>query len=168
MMGNNFTRLRRNLGTKKPESRAVGPPLSNNYPLGFTFIELLITLGTLAILVMIALPSYLNNLSRSHYAEVITLIDPYREATDECITNLNTLVGCSSGTNNIPTFTGPVGQLRTLIVRNGVITARPVASNGIKTTDTYILRPTLLGNGQVTWSNAGSGCLTTKVCKPYP
>lgn len=136
---------------------------------GFTLIELMMVVAIVGILAAIAVPSYMYYIKRARYTEVITLIDPYRTQVMECITNSGgtTATGCNAGTNNIQTFTGPVGQLNTLTITNGVINATPVASNGIAATDTYRLTPTV-SNGQVTWSNAGSGCLTTNLCKPYP
>jgi type IV pilus assembly protein PilA len=68
------------------------------------------------------------------------------------------LTGCNAGSNRIPAaITSAVGAVTSLAVANGVITVTPVAANGIVATDTYILTPTIAGNGSVTWASSGGG-----------
>lgn len=128
--------------------------------LGFTIIELLITLAIIAIIAVIAVPSYLNYTRRSRYSEVVQATAPYKLGVTECYHTTGTLTACGAGQNGVPPArTIATGQVASIEVSSaGVITVTPVASNGFVATDTYVLTPTIdTTNNILTWVASGGG-----------
>lgn len=129
---------------------------------GFTLIELMIVIAIIGILASLAIPMYTNYSNKTKFAEVIQATAPFKLAVELCANETGTLENCVSGKNNIPeTFLasspdhGYVASVMTS--ERGVITA---TSQRIKAHDqekfTYMLKPTLQANGQVTWGEEGT------------
>lgn len=131
---------------------------------GFTLIELMIVVAIIGILAAIAIPAYQNYLKKSKFTEVIQASAGLKVAVETCAQDLNTVVGCTTGANAIPTLVASK-YVASGSVTDGVITITPNALEGILATDTYILTPTPAADGHLDWSNAGSGCLATNLCK---
>jgi len=124
---------------------------------GFTLLELMITVAIVGILAAIAIPSYVNYSRRAYFSEIVLDTAPFKQGVAECYQLMGTFTGCNGGGHNIPAnITTTTGKLASLSVTNGVITATPVATNGLLATDTYILTPSSVNN-VVTWVASGGG-----------
>lgn len=128
---------------------------------GFTLMELLIAIAIVAILAAIAVPSYLNYVTKSRYSEVVQTADKLKAAVASCLTErTGTTTDCDGGSYGIPANIASgsgVGIVDTVTVADSVITIVPVAGQGIVATDTYVLTPTYNANG-VTWTASGGAC----------
>ncbi len=122
---------------------------------GFTLTELLAVMVILGTIMILAIPLFRGYTEKAKYSEAVRLIDPYKKAVTWCIVTGGTKVGCDSATNNIPhTYSSDTGLVQSIIVKDGTITLVPNKQDGILTTDTYVLTPSLR-NGRISWSTAG-------------
>ena len=136
---------------------------------GFTLIELMIVVAIIGILAAVALPAYQTYTAKAAFVEVTSAAGGVRSAVQICGQTSSDLTKCNATDNNqIKTLAaGAAGaaSVNTVTVKGaGVIEVTPLAVNGILTTDTYKITPTITA-GQVTWATTGSGCLTAGLCK---
>lgn len=131
---------------------------------GFTLMELMITIVIIGILAAIAIPSYQNYTKKSYFSEIVMATAPFTASVGICYGDLNTLTGCSDGTNGVEPALAAVGGITSISTTNGVITVTPAAAHGILATDTYILTPTVGANGVLTWVSSG-GAVTSGLAK---
>ena len=123
---------------------------------GFSIMELMITIMIIVVLGAIAIPAYINYTRRAYYSEIITAIAPWKLATTKCFKTFGTLKKCNGGSNDITkNLTTATNHIAKLSVNAGVITVTPIATQGILTSDTYILTPAIVNNALV-WTASGS------------
>ena len=126
---------------------------------GFTLIELMIVVAIIGMLAAVALPAYQDYTKKAKFAEVISVSITYKTPVALCAQEAGTLTGCDLGLKGVPA-TVATTHVDNVTVLDGVITVTPTATTDVGAT--LILTPTLNTGGlPMTWSNAGSGCLTS-------
>jgi len=124
---------------------------------GFVIKELLITFGVIIGLFAIAFPAYRDYMQRNYYKDIVEATAPFKIAVAKCFKKLKTFTGCNAGSHSIPSaINKPKGALAGMNVTNGVITAVPVARDGISATDIYVLTPKMV-NDELVWVSSGNG-----------
>jgi type IV pilus assembly protein PilA len=135
---------------------------------GFTLIELMIVIAIIGILATLAIPMYTNYSSKTKFAEVMQATAPFKLAVELCASETGTLDNCTNGKNGISEAflaSNPEhGYTADVTANHGIITA---TSQRIKIHDkekfTYVLKPELQANGQVTWQESGT-CQDEHLC----
>ena len=137
---------------------------------GFTLIELMIVIAIIGILAAIALPAYQTYTKKARFSEVVAATGSVKSAVDLCHQTEGSScdVTADSGITKAEAGANAGAQVTSVAATGGgtanyVITAIPVASNGITVDETYILTDTQTANGSISWAASG-GCLAEGIC----
>jgi type IV pilus assembly protein PilA len=130
---------------------------------GFTLIELMIVVAIIGILAAVALPAYRDYTKKAKFSEVVLATAAAKIAVEICAQDLDTLTGCTGGSNQIPADVTTAAQnVASVTTLNGLITATAINGNGLAG-ETYVLTPAY-ANGRVTWTVNGT-CRGLNLCK---
>jgi type IV pilus assembly protein PilA len=131
---------------------------------GFTLIELMIVVAIIGILAAVALPAYQTYTQRAAFSEVVLATTPYKSAFEVAAQTgrLAALGDADAGTNGIPAAAGASGDVSSVAVTDGVITATGLAASFGGTAYTYILTPSGVA-APIQWTTTGT-CLAAGVC----
>ncbi len=131
---------------------------------GFTLIELMIVVAIIGILAAVALPAYQTYTQRAAFSEVVLATTPYKSAFEVAAQTgrLTALADADAGTNGIPAAAGASGDVSSVTVTDGVITATGLAASFGGTAYTYILTPGGV-TAPIQWTTSGT-CLAAGVC----
>jgi prepilin-type N-terminal cleavage/methylation domain-containing protein len=127
----------------------------DSFILGFTLMECMITIAIIAILSAIVIPSYQFYQAKARFVEIVQAVMPYKLAVAECVMEYGgEFKNCDAGESGIPKRTEAVGHVALITVEKGAIVATPVAGNGLKSSDTYVLSP-VWHEESITWVLSG-------------
>jgi type IV pilus assembly protein PilA len=124
---------------------------------GFSLIEIMIVIGIIAILSVIAIPTYKNYLTRARFVEVISATEPFKIAVAVALQTGTPLTEINNDTIGLPAPVKTTKNLARITVDKGIITA---TGTNLVENKTYILKPDSEGN---TWSVDGT-CIKAGLC----
>lgn len=140
------------------------PSTSRRFDQGFTLIELMITVVVLAIVVAVALPSFLGSIRKSRRSEAMAALSALQQAQERYRSN-NTTYATGLSTLGIPATTSP-GSYYTLSIASASATAYTVSADGTSGSQANDGQCAKLGvevnGGAVKYAAcSGSGCTLT-------
>jgi type IV pilus assembly protein PilA len=127
---------------------------------GFTLIELMIVIAIIGILASVAFPVYETYTKHAKFSEVILATTTYKSAIEFGIQSgrITALADADSGSNGIPAALGASGNVTSVSVTDGIITATGAAAVD---NHTYTLTPTI--TVPIQWTRGGS-CVLAVLC----
>lgn len=124
---------------------------------GFSLIELMIVISIIAILTVIAIPSYNTYVKRARFTEVIVATNPFKTAVALALQEGISLNELFNNKHGIPDSPKKTKNLANIKVEKGTITA---IATELADHATYILKPSSDG---IEWVISGT-CIKSGLC----
>jgi type IV pilus assembly protein PilE len=128
---------------------------------GFSLIELMITLGILAILVAVAIPSYTSYILQSHRTDAMRSLTSLRQALERCYSQSFSYTACPAAPGG--TTTSANGYYSIAYAPTATTYSIVASATGNQTKDAACASMTVTNAGQQTALNTG-GTDSTLTC----